>query len=183
MWSNAVESSYIFIIVDSKILTAPHSISVLDNSALVERNILYHGFRMNTNYFSKIYITHYSQEFCITWMLLIYFLILNCCLFKQITNIYMYVHALSLDKLRQAVAFSLYSVWKIALGYSWNCLQLSESVHALWDKMCLSDCMRRYNFWMLHILPKWLLAQSVVECDEKESFSLNKFSCEMVFFL
>ena len=30
----------------------------------------------------------------------------------------MYVHALSLDKVRQAVAFSLYSVWKIALGYS-----------------------------------------------------------------
>lgn len=56
--NNAIESSYAFIIVDGKILTAPHNISVLDDSDLVKRNVLYHGFLMNTNYFSKIYIAH-----------------------------------------------------------------------------------------------------------------------------
>lgn len=112
-------------------------------------------------------------------MLLIYFHILNCCLFKQVTNIY--VHEVSVDELLKAEAFLLYSVWKITLDYSWNSSQLSESVLALWNKM-LSDCMMRHNFQMLHILPKGLVAQFIVECNEKKSFSLNKQSCDVAFF-
>lgn len=42
----------------------------------------------------------------------------------------------------------------------------------------LSDCMR-YNFQTLHFLPKWLLAQSIVEWNEKTPFSLNKLSCDI----
>nr|KAF6438032.1 hypothetical protein HJG59_008724 [Molossus molossus] len=44
---------------------------VLAHSALVERNVLYHGFHMNTDYFSKISIAHtllrnsVSRECCL----------------------------------------------------------------------------------------------------------------------
>lgn len=96
------------------------------------------------------------------------------------TNIY--VHAVCLDKLFKAEALSQSSVWKIYRDYSWNSLQLSESVHALFDKMLLSDCMMKYNFWTLHFLPEWLLAQSVLERNGKEPLSLNKL-CDTVFFL
>lgn len=116
-----VDSSYAFIIVDTTILTTPHSILILDYSALVERNILYLRFHMNTNYFSKIYSAHYSQEFCITWMLLIYFHILTSCLFKLKSN--GSVHAVCLDELFKAEEISQR---KITLDYSWNSLQLSE---------------------------------------------------------
>lgn len=56
-----------------------------------------------------------------------------------------------------------------------NDLSLSEPVHALLDKMLLSDCMG-YNFQVLHIPLKQLSAQFIVKWNEKESFSLNKLS-------
>lgn len=152
MWNSAVKSSYAFIFVDSKILIVPHSVWILDHSALVEGNVFYHGLPMDKNYFSKIYIAHSSQEFCITWMLPLYFHILNCYLFKQITITY--VHAVCLDNFFKADVLSQYTMWKTALGHIWNSLQLSEPVQSFSVKCC-SVTAWRHNLWALHILPKW----------------------------
>lgn len=84
-------------------------------------------------FLKDLYSTHSSQEFCITWMLLIYFHILNCCLFKQIiTN----VHVVNLDKLFKAQVLSQYCVWKIIVTVTeiiCNCLSLC--MH-FWIKCC-----------------------------------------------
>lgn len=55
--NKAVEFSYAFIMVNNKILTALHSI-VTFRSLCFSLNAMYHGFQMNTNSFSKIYIAH-----------------------------------------------------------------------------------------------------------------------------
>lgn len=136
LWNNAVEPSSAFIVIDGKMLAAPSQYVSFKSLCFRWEKCFISWFSYEYKLFLKdLYSTHYSQEFCITWMLLIYFLILNRCLFKQISNIY--VHAVCLDKLFQAVALSQYSVWKTARRssrHSLRCLSLCTpfSIKCCW---------------------------------------------------
>lgn len=123
-------------------------------------NILYLGFPMNTNWFSKIYSTHYSQEPCITRMLLIYFHTLPCRLCKQITN--KHVHVVCTDKPSSAEEPPSTKCGKITRIWAEIASCCLAPCMCFWGPGCRSAACREMRLWTRHIALKWPVAQSVV---------------------
>lgn len=125
LWNSVVESSYAFIIVDSKNPDCPWEDVSFRSHCFSGEKCFIPWFSYEYKLFLEdLYSTHFSQEFCITWMLLLYFPILNCCLFKQI-NIYVHVVSLtSCSKLKYFHGVVCGNLLEIVTEIVCNCLTL-----------------------------------------------------------